>query len=269
MKKEKKLLTTGEFAKLACTTKRTIQYYDQIDILKPALRNKKGYRFYKPKQILDFQVILLLTTLDIPLDKIGKYLQTQNFRQLFNEQKEKVKNEIELLEHSLNKLSQFYTNLDKNSTLVNPQIKQVKKIHYYYIQKRGDYAQIGQYCAELLGMFTQTPANPATLAVFMHEGYKPHNAKLRIGIIKKGNVQISPRFKCQMHEAILGPLKAITYIHRGDGSTMSLMWQQTYKYMSLHDLKQNFNKPEFEIYWKASDKPYKNKFELFIPLQNT
>ena len=55
------LITAGEFAKLAGTTKRTIHFYDEKGVLKPIKINKSNYRLYDERQILDYQMILLLS----------------------------------------------------------------------------------------------------------------------------------------------------------------------------------------------------------------
>lgn len=40
------LMTCGEFAKLCHVSKRVLFYYDEINLLKPAYVNEKGYRYY-------------------------------------------------------------------------------------------------------------------------------------------------------------------------------------------------------------------------------
>ncbi len=41
----KYFMTTGEFAKFCQVTKRVLFYYDELDLLKPAYMNEKGYRY--------------------------------------------------------------------------------------------------------------------------------------------------------------------------------------------------------------------------------
>ena len=72
------LITAGELAKLASTTKRTIHFYDEKGVLKPRKINSKKYRFYEEQQVLDYQMILLLSTLGVPLDEIKRYLSSKS-----------------------------------------------------------------------------------------------------------------------------------------------------------------------------------------------
>ena len=47
-----KFYKTGEVAKLANLTIRTIRYYDQIDLLKPSKIDDNGYRLYTPSDLI-------------------------------------------------------------------------------------------------------------------------------------------------------------------------------------------------------------------------
>ena len=82
------LITAGELAKLASTTKRTILFYDEKDVLKPVKVNGANYRYYLESQILDFQRILLLSTLGVSLDEMKKYLKKNgDLAKLFDDKK--------------------------------------------------------------------------------------------------------------------------------------------------------------------------------------
>ena len=44
--------TTGEFARMAHVTIRTIRYYDKKGLLKPSFINESGYRMYSDEDFL-------------------------------------------------------------------------------------------------------------------------------------------------------------------------------------------------------------------------
>lgn len=69
MKKEG-YYSSGEFAKLARVTLRTIRYYDKQNILKPSLVTESGARFYTKEDLARLQQILLLKYLGFSLDDI-------------------------------------------------------------------------------------------------------------------------------------------------------------------------------------------------------
>lgn len=68
--KDNKYYTTGEFAKKAGVTLRTIRYYDVKGILKPSYYNESGYRFYSDEDFIKLKKILALKYLGLSLDEI-------------------------------------------------------------------------------------------------------------------------------------------------------------------------------------------------------
>ncbi len=62
--------SSGEFAKMAHVTLRTIRYYDKQDILKPSFVTESGARFYTDEDFARLQQILLLKYLGFSLDDI-------------------------------------------------------------------------------------------------------------------------------------------------------------------------------------------------------
>lgn len=62
--------SSGEFAKKANVTVRTIRYYDKQDILKPSYLTESGARFYTDSDFTRLQQILLLKYLGFSLEEI-------------------------------------------------------------------------------------------------------------------------------------------------------------------------------------------------------
>ena len=62
--------SSGEFARMAHVTLRTVRYYDKQDILKPSLVTESGARFYTDEDFARLQQILLLNYLGFSLDDI-------------------------------------------------------------------------------------------------------------------------------------------------------------------------------------------------------
>lgn len=62
--------TSGQFAKMANVSIRTIRYYDKQGLLKPAGKSEKGYRLYTDTDFAKLQKILSLKYLGFSLDEI-------------------------------------------------------------------------------------------------------------------------------------------------------------------------------------------------------
>ena len=61
---------TGQFAKLANVSERTVRYYDKIGLLKPSFVMENGYRQYSDLDLLKLQKILSLKHLGFSIEEI-------------------------------------------------------------------------------------------------------------------------------------------------------------------------------------------------------
>jgi DNA-binding transcriptional MerR regulator len=72
------MFRTGEFSHLARVSKRLLQFYDEIGLLKPAYIDlQTGYRYYSAKQLPRLNRILSLKDLGFSLDQIREMLQAE------------------------------------------------------------------------------------------------------------------------------------------------------------------------------------------------
>ena len=90
-----------EFAALAGVSVRTLHYYDEIGLLKPAqVDPQTGYRYYSGASLLRMQEILFYRELDFSLKSIGEILAAPNHdtRRALQEQKQLLTLKKERLE---------------------------------------------------------------------------------------------------------------------------------------------------------------------------
>lgn len=95
--------STGELAKAAEVSVRTVQYYDQRGILTPSEVTEGGRRIYHDSDLERLQVICFLRDLDFSINQIKKLLQEENREQVLEllladqiESLEKSSREIEV-----------------------------------------------------------------------------------------------------------------------------------------------------------------------------
>lgn len=74
--------TVKKLGTLAGVSTRTLRYYDEIGILKPARINSSGYRIYGEKEINILQQILFYRELDIDLDSIKEIITSPDFDEI-------------------------------------------------------------------------------------------------------------------------------------------------------------------------------------------
>ncbi|MDO8503604.1 MAG: MerR family transcriptional regulator [bacterium] len=248
-------VTVGQFAKLAGTTKRTVLWYEERGILHPYKQNSKGYRFYKPEQIIDFQVILLLKKLNFSLEEIKNYLKkNSSLESLFKQKREVIENEVKRLQKSLNNIDSYYSNIGSNRTLVNPTVKKVPSFEVYYIQKEGSYSKIYSYCMELRSYFEKLPEKAVFLVLFEEEEYKPRESKFKVAVMKTKGTELKEEHKHAVKEMAVPSYKALSYVHEGTPDLLSLHWKELEKYARLNAYKQNLSLPfvDVEFYLKTA-----------------
>ena len=98
----------NEFAKLTGVSVRTLHYYDEIGLIKPALVDaQNGYRFYDENSLLRMQEILFYRELDFPLKSILEILSSPDYdkqkalaeqRKLLELKKERLERIIDALD---------------------------------------------------------------------------------------------------------------------------------------------------------------------------
>ncbi len=66
--------TISQIAKLSGISVRTLQYYDEIGLLKPSSLSESGYRLYDEEALGKLQQILTLKELDFSLKEIQQLL---------------------------------------------------------------------------------------------------------------------------------------------------------------------------------------------------
>ncbi|TDK56255.1 MerR family transcriptional regulator [Bacillus salipaludis] len=84
--------TVQKLGKLAGISTRTLRYYDEIGILKPARINSSGYRIYGQAEVDRLQQILFYRELGVSLDNIKKIVTAPSFdgAQALREHREKL-----------------------------------------------------------------------------------------------------------------------------------------------------------------------------------
>jgi DNA-binding transcriptional MerR regulator len=115
--------TVHQLAKLAGVSPRTLHYYDQLGLLKPARQQKNGYRLYGQAELLHLQQILFFRELEFPLEDIKRFLQAPDFdrraalndqRRLLELKKKRLNNLIKTIDDTLNNHEKIKTMTDQD-----------------------------------------------------------------------------------------------------------------------------------------------------------
>ncbi|EJE7234115.1 methyltransferase domain-containing protein [Clostridium botulinum] len=117
----KKLFTTGEFAKKAGVTLRTLRYYDKIGLLVPSSHNELGHRLYSKEDFGKLQKILTLKFIGLSLEDIAnimKYdLNHKDFKKSLEIQKEIMKKKIKHIQSIIKAIDEAADTIDFNKEM--------------------------------------------------------------------------------------------------------------------------------------------------------
>ena len=104
---------TGQFARLANVSERTIRYYDKIGLLKPSFVMENGYRQYSDLDLLKLQKILSLKHLGFSIEEIfPMVMDNTNLKESFELQ-------IDLIEDKISRLQSLKDALKRASQSSN------------------------------------------------------------------------------------------------------------------------------------------------------
>lgn len=84
--------TINKLAEISGVTKRTLRYYDEISLLKPARISTSGYRIYGRNEVVQLQQILFYRALDVSLEAIRDMMASKTFdaKSALNEHHERL-----------------------------------------------------------------------------------------------------------------------------------------------------------------------------------
>ncbi|WP_339215714.1 MerR family transcriptional regulator [Ornithinibacillus sp. FSL M8-0202] len=99
--------TVNKLARISGVSGRTLRYYDQIGLLKPARINSSGYRIYGQEEVDLLQQILFYRELDVSLEDIMEIIQQPDFNR-----KEALKNHHEKLKQKRARLDQIMATVE-------------------------------------------------------------------------------------------------------------------------------------------------------------
>jgi DNA-binding transcriptional MerR regulator len=103
--------TISQVAELTGISTRTLQYYDEIGLLKPSELTPSGYRLYSDEVLQKLQQILFFKELDFKLKEINEILQKPEFDKM--EAFKKQKKLLCLKRDRIDKLIELLDRLEK------------------------------------------------------------------------------------------------------------------------------------------------------------
>lgn len=126
-----KLFTIGQFARLHEVNKKTLMWYDETGILKPAIIKDNGYRYYSFQQSPILETILMLRELNVSISEIQVFLENRSAASLENLLTDKITE----LDNTLSRLKSIRSVMDeKRQDMIN--IRALDVTNFSIIEKK-------------------------------------------------------------------------------------------------------------------------------------
>lgn len=145
----------GEFAALSGISAKTLRFYDEIGLLRPAsIDPRTRYRFYVPQQLAELASILALKEMGVPLAEVRSLTRkagsTKDRREMLDDLKRTLELSIQTASHSLAWVKAALKELESASRPIPVVVKRRQPALVASIRSRlNSYAEIAQVEKEL------------------------------------------------------------------------------------------------------------------------
>jgi len=200
-----KFISTGDFAKLAGITKRTLFHYDKIGLFSPRTIAQNGTRKYSKDQITPIQLIKILQNTGISLNEIKEKLKASNYsyKRIYKAYLPQIQKFKAQLDSALKNLNEGYSN--SSQTIKKFEYVVIPKIEFWATTLQSDINQIFEIINNMPDFFNNYPTNPSFI---IQLDKTTDNNPLKVGILREGKTYPNSKYINLFKEGSTGPKKA-------------------------------------------------------------
>ncbi len=192
------MYTIGQFSVIARLPVKTLRYYDEIGLLKPArVDEATGYRYYGGEEIAQAATIRLFRDLDFSLAEVAEMVglardgDLGDLAERLRRQERVVAERAARYDVVLERLRALAQDLEKEAVMAKLEVteKQIEEQMVLAVRKTGPYKELGAMIGSLFqfaGMNHLTPAG-APMWICHDKGYEPENADLEAAVPVAGD----------------------------------------------------------------------------------
>ncbi len=144
--------TVAKLAKISGVSVRTLHWYDEVGLLKPAYHGANGYRFYEEEQLLILQQILFFRELGFELKQIEKILRRSDFDQM-----KALSSHRQVLQKDVERKGNLIQTIDRTIAHLKGQKKMKDQEFYHGFITKEKQAEYEQYLVNRLGEKAMDP----------------------------------------------------------------------------------------------------------------
>lgn len=253
MQYQKSLIKINTFAEICRTTPRTVRFYEQKGLIKPAYIDPfTKYRFYTEEQARHFLRLRLLHDFHIPLNKLQEVVRTNTVKEALEEELKKFKEAMIEQEREYEYLIRMKAFLYDEDDIGKYLKEETFGPHTLFCRliKRGAYDETYDYWEDVkkearkLGVKYKYEY----YMFYANRYYNPKDTDIEIGLICE---DLSLKLKKQTlpentYFREMPKTKAITYTYKGPFGYFIILYQHLNEYVDLHHLTKS--KVSFDYY---------------------
>jgi DNA-binding transcriptional MerR regulator len=190
------MFSIGEFSKITGLTVKTLRFYHEQGLLKPAsIDDLNGYRYYGPAQVERARAIACLRSLEFPLSEIAELLGREDEAELieiFQQQRAAMEERMRLCRQAVRSLDQFIGELQEHLAMIRESEFEVEEKHVpsqliAAVRMKGKYSDCGPAFAKIGRNFGRQICGKCFLLHYDDE-YRESDADFETCMpIRKGN----------------------------------------------------------------------------------
>ncbi|WMJ79515.1 MerR family transcriptional regulator [Clostridium sp. MB40-C1] len=266
----------GEFAKLNKISVKTLRYYDELRILRPAkIDDETGYRYYSAKQLPRLNKIIALKDLGFSLNEISRMLESDLsiniVLSMLYKKKEEIMNNIGLEKAKLLKVKRLINNIKEDDDLMLKYDVVLKKLERKKVVSIrdiiGDYSKQHNLWRELMEYLERNNAKivDSCMSIYYDPGHKESDVDIEVMSCIGNDVKETDRVKVKELPQIQS---AACVIHKGPYEEVSIAYSALLKWIEENGYKTIG--PNRELYLEgehSTNNPQEYITEIQIPVE--
>jgi len=259
----------GDFSKLSRVTVKTLRFYDELGLIKPAkVDDFSGYRYYTADQLPVINRILALKDLGLSLDEIGKLLErglsSERFRTVLERKQDEIEGRLRTDRELLSRVEARLKQLEQEEKMSAYEVvvKKVEPLRVASIrQVIENYSAVGQLYGELFGYLGRNRAQPTgpAMAIWHDQEYKEKDVDGEAAVPVGPSVQGNERVKVQDMPAVA--TMACT-VHKGSYQNLNQAYSAIMSWIGANGYQ--IAGPNREVYLYCGNGPARQDDESYV-----
>jgi DNA-binding transcriptional MerR regulator len=263
----------GEFSRFSQVSVKTLRYYDQIGLLKPAEVDRfTGYRYYSADQLPRINRILALKDLGLSLDQIAQLLKEnltpEQIRGILRLKQVEIQQRVQEEGARLARVEWRLKQIEREETMPTQEVvlKKVPPIVVASVRDTVPTTGIGQLFGEIfahLGQHTVNPAGP-TMGIYYDEEFHEEAVDIEAAVPVSGPLPGGERVKCRDLPAVE---EAACIFHPGTFDTLAGTYGQLMAWVEANGYRMAGPIREVYVQWaEPGGDPSTNVTEIQLPV---